>query len=81
MTWRAKAAPIIARALLESSGADEREVRRALRAAYPFGQRKYWPYKVWLDEIKRQRGFKPLTKQPPVDPRQLTIFDRIEGRS
>ena len=22
-----------------------------LRDAYPFGERKYWPYKVWLDAI------------------------------
>jgi hypothetical protein len=26
--------------------------------AYPFGERKYTPYKIWLDEIKRQVGTK-----------------------
>lgn len=32
------------------------ELRKALRAAYPFGERKHWPYKVWLAEIQRQVG-------------------------
>jgi len=27
--------------------ADERAVKRAIREAYPFGERSYWPYKAW----------------------------------
>ena len=60
MTWRQKAAPIIAGVLTEHKDSDEKTLRKALRDAYPFGERKYFPYKVWLDEIKRQRG----TKKP-----------------
>lgn len=58
MTWRASAAVDI-RAVLEATrGRPEKEIRAALRKAYPWGERKYWPYKVWCDEIRRQRGLK-----------------------
>ncbi len=30
--------------------------RRVLSMMYPFGPRKYWPYKVWCDEVARQLG-------------------------
>lgn len=55
MTWRDKFRPIIARVLSECEGKTEKEVRGALRAACPLGVRAHWPYKVWLDEIRRQR--------------------------
>ena len=54
--WRKTATPIIAKVLVEMKGKPEKEVRTALKDAYPFGQRKYHPYKIWLDEIKRQTG-------------------------
>lgn len=53
--WRSKAAPIIAQVLRETEGQDEKAVRDALRDAYPFGPRQYHPYKIWCDEIHRQR--------------------------
>lgn len=53
--WRSVARPIIARVLDETKGEDERAIRAALREAYPFGPRQHHPYKVWLDEIARQR--------------------------
>lgn len=57
-SWRNKAAPIIEKVLTETSGKTEAEIRAALKDAYPFNERKYHPYKIWLDEIKRQRGKK-----------------------
>lgn len=53
MTWRDRASPIIREVLRQTRGKSEKEIRKALVAAYPFGERKYWPYKVWLDEIRR----------------------------
>lgn len=44
--------------LRETAGKSEKEIRQALRDAYPFGEREYHPYKIWCDEIQRQRGFK-----------------------
>jgi hypothetical protein len=54
-TWRDTARPIIAQVLAATAGASNAEIRKALRAAYPFGERKYWPYKVWCSEIQWQR--------------------------
>ena len=55
--WREIAAPIIAKVLAEYPSGKER--RKALREAYPFGERKVHPYKIWLDEIAKQEGRKP----------------------
>jgi hypothetical protein len=33
--------------------------------AYPYGERKYWPYKVWLSEIKRQLAPTPASTTEP----------------
>lgn len=33
--------------------ADDKTIRLAVRDAYPFGERKNWPYKVWLKRVKR----------------------------
>ena len=63
MTWRDHARPIIARVLRETYGRDEKHIHAALLAAYPFGERKYHPYKIWLSEIRRQRH--PEQKKPP----------------
>jgi hypothetical protein len=57
-TWRDIAAPIIADVLRETKGKEEKEIKKALFEAYPFNERQYHPYKIWLDEIKRQRALK-----------------------
>jgi hypothetical protein len=57
-SWRDYCRPIIARVLKETQGAEDKEIRKALHDAYPFGQREYHPYKIWLDEIQVQRGLK-----------------------
>lgn len=58
MTWRAEATLVIRETLGATRGQGEKEIRAALRKAYPFGERKYWPYKVWCDEVRHQRGLK-----------------------
>lgn len=55
-SWRDRARPIIGGVLRATHGRPEAEIRAALLAAYPFGRRAHHPYKVWLDEIRRQRG-------------------------
>lgn len=61
MSWRKVAAPIIRRVIREVGTSDEKKLRAALRESYPFGPRSHHPYKIWLDEIKRQLG----KKKPP----------------
>lgn len=57
-TWRDRWRPIIANVLKETAGQSEREIRKALREAWPGGLREYFPYKVWLDEIRVQLGLR-----------------------
>ena len=54
-TWRQLAAPIIAE-IIARYPEDCQERRRALRDAYPFGARQYYPYKAWLAEVAHQTG-------------------------
>lgn len=75
--WRERCKDIIAKVL--SKGLDPKEERKAFIKAYPFGERKRWPYKVWLDEIKRQKGLKrslyPERKKDQIDQDQLSLFN------
>lgn len=47
--WRKTAAVVCAEVMQGFTGT-EQELRAALREAYPFGERKMWPYKCWLIE-------------------------------
>ncbi len=42
------------------------ELRRKLRDAYPWGERKYWPYKVWCEEVRSALGFIVRKAPPPA---------------
>lgn len=71
MSWREHATPIIRRVIAETGTDDEKALRKALREAYPFGERQYHPYKIWCDEVRRQLH-KP--RGPKPDPRQAGMF-------
>jgi hypothetical protein len=62
VTWRERAKEVICEVIERVGRNDEKALRAALREAYPFGMRKYHPYKVWLDEIKVQLN----RKKPPT---------------
>lgn len=67
MTWRDQARPIIARVIAEVGTTDRPALRRALRAAYPWGQRQYHPYRIWCHEIRVQLGeVEPQGRRPRV---------------
>lgn len=66
--WRDSARPIIARVIAEVGTADIKALRKALRAAYPFGPYKYHPCKIWRDEINVQLGKKPAY-EPKLRPK------------
>lgn len=68
-TWRERLAPIIA-AALDSLPEDAtlKEKRRALRDAYPkLLGRVHWPYKVWLDECRKQLKLPPRERRHRMD--------------
>lgn len=74
-SWRDIARPIIANVLANTKGLTEVEVRKALKDAYPFGQRKYHPYKIWLSEIKIQtKKARWRQKKTVVDFNQQSLF-------
>jgi len=72
-TWRSRAVNVIWAVINDHRGADERTIRLALRRAYPFGERRYWPYKVWCEEVDRalRRLF------PPEARVQGALFDGL----
>lgn len=64
-----------------------KDLKSLISKAYPFGQRHYYPYHVWLKEVKAQmrylKGLPPLNlksaktrlKNAPIPPGQLSLFD------
>jgi len=50
--WGEYAAEVIAAVMAEHRGAPEAEMRTHLSAAYPFGQRRYYPYECWLRQVR-----------------------------
>lgn len=66
-------ARVIVTAVVRDVGVkDPVALRRALQDAYPFGERRAWPYKAWLAEIQKQIGGMRPRK---ADPRQMRLFD------
>jgi hypothetical protein len=55
-TWREISRPIIEDVIRTVGKDDPKALRKAISAAYPFGERRYWPYKAWLAEVKAQIG-------------------------
>lgn len=43
----------------------ESELKRALKDAYPFGERKHWPYKIWCGCVKRALAGRRLSETKP----------------
>lgn len=36
---------------------DVLELRAKLREAYPFGEKKFYPYRIWCEEVRHALGF------------------------
>jgi hypothetical protein len=77
MSWSDKARETIAQ--VHSSlpeGVSFKDRKAAVKAAYPFGERSYWPYKAWC---KAQRAY--LTRYDPKTPPPPLMRDLItQGR-
>ncbi len=78
--WRLAARKAIQKAIAENTGKSEKEVRKAISDAYPFGERARYPYKIWLDEVQIQTSKKvkhpyrqPLRKPESADPNQAVM--------
>jgi hypothetical protein len=52
-SWGEYAAEVIAEVIAEQPGAArKRRCGSGSRQAYPFGERRMWPYKAWLREVR-----------------------------
>ncbi len=51
--WRTFSQIAIKKAIDDCKSQDKTEIRKAIDAAFPFGERAYHPYKIWLSERKR----------------------------
>lgn len=78
--WRKTAAPVIAEILAKRS--DREAEDKLLFDAYPFGERANHPYKIWLNEIKRQRGELPSSRDgnSATAGQRLKEWEAIYGR-
>lgn len=56
--WRALARKTINAVVREVGTADVPKLKAAIDAAYPFGERRLWPYKMWL--LERRAAFEAL---------------------
>lgn len=62
--WRRKAKAVITKVIREVGSENLNELRRAISVAYPFGERRFHPYRIWVDEVRLQLAqFQPPGKQ------------------
>jgi hypothetical protein len=83
MSWRDACRPMIAEVVRKYRDQDgkltvtESVIRKELREVYPWGERKYHPYKIWCDEINVQLGKKSYGSRKFADsknPGQKELF-------
>lgn len=75
--WRRKAKIVIAQVVKETGIDDLDALEKAIRAAYPFGPREMWPYKVWLSEVRTfMTRLRRSAPQDDVDLTGLPLFDK-----
>ena len=72
-TWRNKASAVISEVIRQNPGMEPKELRKLISAAYPFGERKYHPYKIWCDEVNRQLGPQPQAEMSVSEAQSLTF--------
>ena len=76
--WRKRAREVIY-GVVEEVGTDDLDLlEKKIRAAYPFGERKYWPYKVWLSEVRYQMA--RIRRSQPIEEANLSGLPLFEDR-
>lgn len=76
--WRDYARPIIAEVIAQNEDKPIAELQRLISAEYPFGERNYHPYKIWLSEVKKQLHDLEIKRNPPPIT-DLPLFEGAEG--
>ncbi len=74
-SWRDIARPIIRKVITSNEGKGIKDLKKLISKEYPFGERQYHPYKIWLDEIKVQLKERRFGKSKIViDKNQQSLF-------
>jgi hypothetical protein len=71
-TWRDICRPIIYEVINSNPDLNEKDLKREISKAYPFGERRMHPYKIWLSEVKKQLKISPKTEKLVLN--QKTLF-------
>lgn len=66
--WRRHSRIVIDRVIAENPGVDEATLFKRISKAYPWGERRYHPYKMWRLEVKEAKE------------RHAERLERSEGR-
>lgn len=53
MYWKNIANEVIAQVVRDVGTDDELALKQALSKAYPFGERRMYPYKVWCQQVRK----------------------------
>ena len=78
--WRKIANEVIAQVSKDNPGLPEHDLRGKISEAYPFGQRKYHPYKIWLSAVNayfEPRARNHRTKIAPTSEGQLPFEMKV----
>lgn len=67
--WRRNSRKVIRKVLQMSESKTISDLKKEISKAYPFGERKYTPYKIWREEVKFQLGekTKKFTKKEKLE--------------
>lgn len=75
-TWRELIAPQVAKVIHQHQGETVKEIRAALREAYPYERPPHgWLYKIWLSESRIQLGLEPDTKGKRAQVERLRLTE------
>lgn len=74
--WRNASRQVIAGVKEANPSADRAELKKLLFKAYPFGMRRYHPYKIWCEEVRIALGVKkkPAMKAWEIPEGQEVLF-------
>ncbi|MBP0020277.1 MAG: hypothetical protein J7647_22320 [Cyanobacteria bacterium SBLK] len=55
-------------------------LKKEISKAYPFGERKNHPYKIWLSEVKNQLKYYETIRFDPQQPPKIKLYSPLRGK-
>jgi hypothetical protein len=75
ITWRDRVGPVIDRIIAKYGTDDIKSLRQHFRDEWPWGEREGYPYRVWLQEIRKRLG---LSGREPDVPGQRYLQEQLQ---